>query len=199
MMREGVGRVAPSPVSVCLSGADMRACQEHAALRDTFRGYQRRADAWGRGLVKNPILIGLVGEVALCAFLSSRGIPAAPDILLRPKGDRGTDVSIGRLAMQVKTRRRGVSGINLIRRGDQYGRIVPLSCDLYVFAQWDEQRARVAPLLLGWIWSTRARNIGSFGRSVIQQSGHWNLKISDRDLLPMSRLVDELRAREDVA
>lgn len=172
--------------------------RSNADTRDLYRGYSRRRDAWGKGLVpgKSATFVGLMGEHAVAVYLSRRGFPMFADVTLRPCGDGGADIHVVGLRLQVKTRRKGLGGRNYVRRVDR-GRIVPFNCDAFVFAQWDETPTNPV-LLLGWAWRKDVAT-GTFERSPIGAAQHWNLRIQDVDLQPMSRLVDELIARKDIA
>lgn len=193
MLVEGMGTIAPAPVRIGLSRTELRILRDIAEQRNVYRGYARRADAWGRGFIKNPALVGLVGEHAVCKFLTCRGFQRFADTALRPTGDGGRDIEVMGLVLQVKTRRNGIGRRSLVKRGDR-GRIVPLSCDVFVFVQWAEESPDEAQLL-GWLWAKDASRTASFERSPIPDATHWNLKIPDVLLLPMSRLGDELVAR----
>jgi hypothetical protein len=177
-----------------MSRSVYRFLRDAADRRDQYRGYRSRSDAWGRGFVKNPILVGLGGEYAYAELSSRRGYLRFVDLALRVHGDGGRDFEQCGLIVQVKTRRKGLGQRSLVKRGDRYGRIVPLACDVFVFAQWDET-ANESPRLLGWIWAADASRIGQFERSPVQTADHWNLRIADTLLSPMTRLIDEFEAR----
>lgn len=167
--------------------------RDAAAQRAAFRGYALRSDAWGRGFIRDPILVGLVGEHATCQLLTRRGFRCGVDLALRPNGDGGRDIEVGGLVLQVKTRRKGIGQRSLVKRGDR-GRILPFQCHVFVFAEWNDEPPLYGPLLLGWIWAPDARR-EAFERSPIATASHWNLKIRDAALLPITRLIDELQAR----
>jgi hypothetical protein len=195
MQVEGIGKVPPAPVQVRTALNRLRWLRDEADKRNAYRGYTRRTDAWGRGFIRNPALVGLMGEHCSCEYLTRRGFPCFVDIVLRPYGDDGRDLEVCGLVLQVKTRRKGIARRSLVKRGDGRGRIVPLACDVFVFAQWDETAPDDVPQLLGWIWARDARSYGVFERSPVSYADHWNLRIPDALLLPMSRLVDELASR----
>lgn len=193
MLVEGIGLKPPAPQRLSLSLMEFGVLREAAAKRAVFRGYALRSDAWGRGFIRDPILVGLVGEHATCTWLTSRGFPCAVDLSLRPTGDGGRDLELGGLVLQVKTRRKGLGQRSFVKRGDR-GHILPLQCHVFVFAEWNDATPFDGPKLLGWIWALQARR-EAFERSPIPAASHWNLKIPDASLFPMSRLVDELHAR----
>ena len=197
MLVEGVGLKAPAPVKVSMMPEEYDVLRDAAAQRAAYRGYARRQDAWGRGFIRDPILVGLVGEYANCKFLSRRGFPCEVDLTLRPYGDGGRDIVVAGLRLEVKTRRKGLGQRSFVKRFDR-GRILPIRCDAFVFAEWNDEPPIHCPLLLGWIWAPAARR-ECFERSPIAKASHWNLKVRDVALLPMSRFIDELHARERCA
>lgn len=144
--------------------------------------------------MKDAVLVGLVGEAALCEYLTRRGYEQRVDLVLRQFGDGGRDVEVSGLVIQVKTRRKGIGRRSFVKRGDR-GHIVPFKCELFVFAEWNETTPSEAPQLLGWMWSVDVSRGGRFERSPLARARHWNLRVRDLDLLPMSRLIDELGAR----
>jgi hypothetical protein len=172
----------------------LRVLQLAADKRDRYRNYAHRSDVWGRGLTKSPIYVGLVGEYATVDYCARRGFRCPIDLSLHPWGDGGRDMVIEGLTIQVKTRRKGIGRRSLIRRGDAQGRILPLTCEVFVFCQWDET-GDADPSLLGWIWAMQIYRTGYFERSPIVSASHWNLRILDTTLLPMNRLIDELEYR----
>jgi hypothetical protein len=171
----------------------LRVLREAATTRAQFRGYARRGDAWGRGFIRDPILVGLVGEHAWCDYLRHRGFPTWVDLSLRVTGDGGRDLQVCGLTFQVKTRRKGIAGRSLIKRGDG-GHIVPLQCDGFLFAEWNDIEPDTEPRLLGWIWASDVRRL-VFERSPITAATHWNVKVRDEQLYPPCRLVDDLIGR----
>ena len=196
MLVEGKGIIAPAPVRITISTSVLARLRDVAEDRDRRRGYAARRDAWGRGFVKNPTLVGLVGEAAICEYVSTRGFRQSVDYHWRPFGDGGRDLVVEHLIIQVKTRRKNVSGCSLIRRG-QRGRIVPLACDLFVFVQWSEDAPEGA-YLLGWQWAMFILRHAGFARSPLATADHWNLNVPDPFLQPMNRLIDEFRGRVGV-
>jgi hypothetical protein len=185
---------APTPIFIRLSRTILRLLRDTAARRHQYRRYAARADAWGRGFIKDAILVGLVGEHGLCDLLTRRHFPCCVDLKLYPNGDGGRDILVSGVRIQVKTRRRGLAKRSFVRRFDR-GKIIPLQCDAYVFAQWEESQDTVQ--ILGWVWATDASRRATVGRSPLATATHWNLKIDDASLLPMSRLVDDLFARRE--
>lgn len=188
MLREGVGMTAPAPIPIRLGQGEIRWLSEVARKRDAFRGYAHRSDAWGRGFIRNPGFVGLCGEHALCRYLNPRcGLELSVDTTLRTKGDRGCDLKIAGMVIQVKTR--AVGQFNLVRRVTGSKRLLPLSCDVFVFACLNLPVIR----LTGWITSSAAPLVALHIPSSV--ADHFNLRIYDTDLAPMSRLVEEIKDR----
>ncbi len=193
MLVEGEGMVAPACRFIALGQCDVSILDNYARDRDRYRRYVDRADAWGRGLIKHPILYGLMGEHALCVYLRAAGLNLSVNRELLPRGDGGADLSARGLDMQVKTNVTGTS--NLIRRIDDRRRLLPLGCDLFVFTS-----VSTAPLgvnLKGWIWASDASacDMSRIRRSRVAE--HWNLMIDPRSLQPMNRLIVEMQSRGD--
>lgn len=188
---EGMGYKAPAEVFIHMALGDIELLHQIAERRDRFRRYAGRPDRWGRGLIKHPILHGLIGEHALCVYLRRVGFNLSVDSRLLPNGDGGRDLEACGLSLQVKTNVTG--NANLIRRIDDRRNLIPLGCDLFVFA-------RVSPnppgaYLKGWIWSRKASasDMNRICKSTVAE--HWNLRIDPRLLDPMSRLLVELVSR----
>lgn len=189
---EGIGGTIPTRSQVRLSRADIRFLRDAAQKRTRYRSYRHRADAWGRGFVPDPVLVGLGGEHALCVYLNRCGYNLFADLALRPDGDGGKDVVVLGLVAQVKTRTTNY-GETLVRRVDDLKRVRALECDFIVSAQWDGRASDVS--LLGWLWSASARECGRLKKSPRYNSTHWNLVVDDTALLPMSDLKAELASR----
>jgi hypothetical protein len=198
MIKEGIGRQSPAPIVMKISPSDLLYLHNKSDLRTKYRQYAQRADRWGNGLVKNPGLVGMVGEFSVSQYLnklSQYKLSPSVDLSLREYGDGGVDFVVHGLKIQVKTRRKS-SGYSLIRRVDHNKMIVPLTCDLFVFCQWHEEFPYRA-LLLGYVHVEYIRSC-VFGPSPIEDSKHYNIKIPDLDLLPMNRIIDELISRSGV-
>lgn len=190
MLTEGKGLRPPAPVKIRLTPSEVSFLQNEAGRRDSFRRYRDRKDAWGRGYTDGPTFVGLVGEHAVCAFLSRRlGVYLKVDTALRRKGDGGADVFVFGLRLQVKTKKTGTK--NLIRRLDHEKQLRGLFAHAFVFARWLENQRLVQ--LLGWIRARDVTEVGKFCKSTRDE--HWNLDIEDHHLLPMNDLVDELVLR----
>ena len=207
MVIEGKGEVPPIPVAVPIDKSECELIRTEAIRRSEYRCYQGRSDVWGRGLIRGeaveifgkemplsalPIAIGMVGEQAITRYtcrglkLPERGI----DLLLKPTGDRGTDLELYALKIQVKCRKRDY-GAHYIRCKNDRGRDVPLGGHLHVFCQWE---FTPTVMLIGWEWN---RKISRWTKDKSPVGKHWNYVGKDEDLLPMTRLLTELRARKD--
>lgn len=193
MLIEGEGVVAPAPVVERIGVSDFTYAVAASESRNQFRRYSDRADQWGRGFVENPILVGMLGEIALCSFLNRRvGCRLSIDTELRARGDEGVDLSTDGIGLEVKTRN-SLSRSNLYRRFDRRGGLRALRADVYVFCMRASEREIH---LLGWLHSDRVASDATFKKSPV---GDWfNLELKDRQLEPMSRLVAEILYRRSL-
>jgi hypothetical protein len=187
MLREGSGEVAPSPVVETISTADYAFAFRAAESRNHFRRYDDRADQWGRGLVKNPILVGMLGEIAVCSFLNRRaGCRLSIDTELRARGDGGTDLSTDGIGIEVKTRN-PASLTNLYRRVDSKSDLRAMRANYFVFCQ---RRSERVVDIIGWKEADAFVQKAEFKKSPI--GDWWNLELPDSQLEPMSRLIGEI-------
>ena len=69
---EGKGRVKPTVVKITILPGERQELTELARHRDNFRRYRERRDEWGRGLVPDAVLLGIIGERAICRFYNHR-------------------------------------------------------------------------------------------------------------------------------
>jgi hypothetical protein len=185
-----MGRVAPSPALVTLTPSDVELVRMVAERRNRYRGYTYRPDAWGRGFVTNPALHGLLGELAACAFINKRlGTRLSIDSEDMRNGDGGVDIRVRGVSVDVKTR---VTGHRcLVRRFDEHKRLMPLTADVYLFAQMESAR-RI--WLLGWMSSADMVSLARFEKS--SRADHWNLDISESDLEMPSHLIRHIALQE---
>jgi hypothetical protein len=189
MQFEGRGIVAPAPVRIRIGKAARDFYANATEKINTYRQYDSRSDPWGKGFVKNPMLIGKGGELAMSEFLRRCGLNLNVDVTLRKRGDGGHDFNVLGDRYEIKTRSKTRS--NFVRYIDN---VVPSNyCDLFVFAQWCADPPDEYALLLGWIWSV------DVGRMPIELapakgSNHSNYVIQDSDLKTMSRLRDRIKA-----
>ena len=196
MLVEGRGRVAPKPERVKITRGELAYFQKTARIRAGFRRYGARGDEWGRGLAKPgdpvfPILAGLLGEFAVCAFLNSRlGTKIQPDTSLLVKGDGGRDLIVCGICIQVKTR--VTAKTNLVRRIDGSKRLRGLDSGIFVFCQWRSGNLHVD--LLGWLDAQFIRHSAEMKRG---RGDWWNLCLRDENLEPMARLIARLSSGED--
>jgi hypothetical protein len=158
-----------------------------AVKRASFRGYQRRADSWGRGFIPSPTLVGLCGEYALCNYLNRCARCALTiDATLRRLGDDGADVVANGVRIQVKTMTiRG--GAYLVR----YDEHKPIRCDVFVFARWNERRPRVVELD-GWVDRAAVLHVAPIVRSPRAGAEHYNYDVPREHLRPMRDLCAEI-------
>lgn len=189
MITEGTGMRPPAPVKIRLSAGDMTMLRAAAGELESAK-YGKRTDAWGKGLVSNPMFVGLCGEHACCVFLNRKlGTNVQIDTMLRRYGDGGADIVLMGVRIQVKTRASGKR--NLIRRVDDRKRLRGLAVHAFVFAQLLESARTVH--LLGWCHATDARKNGRLSKSA--RGDWWNIEVEEKYLLPMNDLATELSTR----
>lgn len=207
MLKEGAGRVPPSPVRISIKD-EIRFLHGEARRREKFRNYSARADRWGKGMLRGekaeivggeiamavlPILIGMAGEWATVLYVNQRlGTSFGIDLMERQNGDGDTDLSAFGLRVQVKTRKLN-SGKNLVRYMSESGYEYPLAADVFVFSEWN-----LTPdvQLLGCVGQPELK---TWQQEQSYRGGHWNYASDDAGLLPVSRLTTELEGRRDVA
>lgn len=198
MITEGIGQHAPMKVRVPLGYQATRQCFLLAQERSQHRGYSG-GNAWQQGIKQSdreipgygvlqraevPIFVGIMGEYAAQQYLLSR-IPGNVgfDTTLNDTGDFGVDLKAFGLTMQVKTRQRD-SGENLVK-DNRYAK----AASACVFAEWTGEPV-ASVFLLGWLWTAEVVN-----RDTVPGARDWNnFAVPDSELLPMSRLGDELEA-----
>lgn len=204
VMVEGQGRIPPASLDVVLQAGAMAALGIEARKRADYRRYGDRRDEWGRGLTgaivnanigtfdeaTAPILAGLIGEHCVCDMIRRRvKVPANVDFTLRPDGDGGKDIVAFGLKIDIKTRTKD-HGVHLVRHANERGRKAQLKSDVYVFATWP--KGRVCHVH-GFVWRDF---IAALEPHDAIRGNHTNYEIQPADLLPMSRLFDEIRSRE---
>lgn len=210
MNSEGRGIVPPEPVWIPISRAEFIMLKERATQQAIERDYKRRRDSWGRGLtgrdrppnvgdIRDPdysILLGLIGEWGVCQYINQRlkSRPATMDLSPRKGGDFGVDLSVNGLTIQVKTQQNPVHP-GLIRCVTEYGENIHLRANCYAFTRFDRDRPE-GIYILGWVWSKVVAKLPSFPAL---RGNHMNIEVPSSLYLPASRLVRELRQREEVA
>lgn len=202
---EGAGVVAPARERVVLTGADKWIIKGEALRRNLERGYGRRSDRWGRGLIRDSrdgvppeavgSLVGIATEYAVCSFLNRRlgRRVAAVDLVSRAFGDGGRDIVVAGLSMQVKARQRDY-GKNLVRRVRDDGRMEPIHGDIHVYCEYLRERQDVVDIL-GWLWT---REMHDYPIVDAMRGDHKNIEVPDWDLLPLGRLVREIKRRRGI-
>jgi hypothetical protein len=201
---EGIGQKPPAPHDIKLTSGDLHILIKEAITRCEYRGYGNQSDAWGRGHVDGvsipgvgcvprhaaPIAAGLVGEYATCWLIDKRcGTKCLPDFKLRLNGDGGTDLSPYGMRLDVKTRTSDY-GTFLVRAFNDHGKKVNHNCAAFVFATW---RQSVIVTIHGWITCDSAICCPVVDA---RRGEHTNHEIQPHDLLPMSRLFDEIESRK---
>ena len=196
MLREGKGNIPPKPVEVPIYDNELAKLSTEAERRAKARGYAQRSDVWGNGLIRNPILVGLVGELAVTKYLASKlAIKLSVDMEDKPSGDGGNDVLVYGVSIQVKTRRQ--RGTVWIRRRSESGRIQVLKWILCVAATWnpDDPAAVNIATLDGWKMRKDLPSQSSYTDARV--GFHMNLELDDSLLEPMDSLVEYLRAVDE--
>jgi hypothetical protein len=205
---EGRGIVAPASIVIKLGHDELLIINERAASQALERDYKNRRDSWGTGLTgprrpsnaldlrddQYPGFVGLVGEYALCSYINRKigKTLVSLDLKTHQYGDRGVDVTANGLTIQIKTRQNRYQP-NLIRVTNGRGESIPFNSQIYAFCLYLREEAD-KPRLLGWTWT---REI--VGRPIVdaRRGNHKNIEIPDRDLKPMTRLIQEIRRGKD--
>lgn len=195
-MVEGRGKVAPAPVTVTITPNEMGVLWQESVRRNARRQYAKRSTQWGRGLTGAkfvpaldrevsgdvfPILAGLVGEWAAYRVLhKSAGEAGGVDTAIRDTGDRGIDLILAGISIQVKCR---TTACPLLVRKRQGHRLCPIRSQVFVFCHWQRE------------WAVDV--LGTVSRKDVQAwevrdgkgRGHQNYVGSEADLFPIGRLA----------
>lgn len=204
MITEGVGMKPPAQIQVKMTANDLYVLRQEAIKRSAYRGYKAREDAWGRGIKSTvvhpgigeltrevrPIFAGCLGEYAVQSYVEARFPGRCPmDLRMHRCGDYGIDLQCFGVRMQVKTRQRSEHR-NLVRRTNRRGSSMKIASHVFCFCEWTGM-AQV--YILGWCWRDAV-----LAKPLVPSVGEWlNAEIPDAELLPMSRLRDELEAWQE--
>lgn len=195
---EGIGKIAPAPHDIVLGVGDLRICVREARRRCDYRGYATRPDAWGRGHVDSivvanvgtipkeiaPTAAGTIGEYGIGMLIDKRcGTKCQPDFTLLPHGDGGTDLTPNGMRLDAKTRTRDYKTF-LVKRVEKY------KCEAFVFATWN---CGLCVSVAGWL---PLANVLDMPVVDARRGDHTNYEIQPNELLPMSRLFDEIKSRK---
>ena len=201
---EGIGKKPPKQHDIKLTAGDLQQIIREARRRAEFRGYASRRDAWGRGHVDTivvqgvgvvereiaPIVAGIAGEYAVGCLVDKRcGTKCLPDLKLRQTGDGGTDLCPSGYRLDVMARTRDYETF-LVRSHNDYAKQVEHKCDAFVFATW-------WPGLIVSVhgWLTAADVVARTPQSA-RRGDHRNYEVAPDELLPMSRLFQEVESRK---
>lgn len=202
---EGAGMIAPSAHVVVLTDNELRYLVLAAQQRQRTRRYAARADNWGQGLgaaivIPNvcsldpataAIMTGCVGEYATTLLINRRTkTKTAIDLKVRPDGDGGIDITVNGLGIDLKTRNKDY-GTFLVRSHYDDGKKCSLKADAFAFATWSHSKA---VHVHGWLWTRDVEQC-----EIAKAPGgrpHKNYVIHPHQLLPMTRLCDEIASRE---
>lgn len=203
---EGRGIVPPEPEWERFTRSDLILIKDRARNQAKERDYRNRRDRWGCGLVgrRRPPnstdlrpaeysgLLGLIGEWGTVSYLNRRmkRDVAMMDLTPLPRGDDGIDVIACGLTMQVKTQQNAAYP-SLIRRVDDFGRVIPIRSEACVFARFDREN-QMGVWLLGWAWT---REILGLPVVPARRGNHQNIEVPHALLYPMVRLIRELQYR----
>ena len=187
MIVEGKGRVAPSPVKVLITRTDVAVLSYEAERRNAHRSYASQFSTWKRGLTANPVLVGMVGELAIERKLKDLGVNCSVIDFSLNNGDGGKDAEIAGVAYQIKTSTKTYSTC-LVRRVSETGKLLPLVADRFVFCRWNIGDKYCD--IRGWCDRSQLRK-SEHGKS---KRGKWfNLEVSDCELHAFADLVKLVR------
>lgn len=197
VMTEGKGPTAPKPFVLLLSDHDIRVLFDVAQKQG--KKHEHRQDDWGKGLLQKKFVypnIGVViepphsatfqgkcGEYGLACYVERHcGIQVPIDVEVKEDGDGDVDLVIEGISFQVKARSKGSA--NLVKAKAAKAKI-----DAYVFCEFDGFK-KVS--VLGWLKTAQvyAHDLVNARRGV-----HSNFEVLDQELLPLTRLVEEIRMR----
>ncbi len=195
----------PGRIPVSLTQLQVRLLRRAAERISRHRGYSCRSDAWGQGLIADPVFAGLLGEQALCNYLNARlrGLrrPLEVGVDLLPQGDFGTDLEVAGCSFQVKNRRGGDS--LLVRRcaappraDGELPRLCPLSAQYFVKVSCPAAPGSAeytSATVDGWATQLDLRNRGVYLPA--RRGGHMNLELADEFLGCPAALVVRLENR----
>lgn len=180
---EGRGLVSPSPAFVPIDKHDLNTLREIAAKRDQHRNYANANSTWARGLRANPILVGLVGELAIERFFGWKGLKTRVVDPELNDGDGGKDALIHGKKYQIKTSG-GRYETCLVRRCTETGRMLPLVADRFIFCSWSEHDVNCE--IIGWCKSSTLTTFGKHEKA--KRGSHWNIAVPTCRLLAISDL-----------
>lgn len=204
VMVEGKGMVRPSQYKTMFSPGEVQTILHYANKRQDYRGYASRTDQWGKGLLGNivvanvgvlepsaaPAAAGMIGEYAFACFINGRcGEVCQIDTNLRQFGDGGIDLSPCGLNIDVKARLKESGGL-LLRAMTEGGFRLQWKCDVFAFCFWD---CNYMVAMDGWVW---AKDVANRELVPARVGSHWNIEVEPEELLPMTRLADEIRSRK---
>lgn len=207
---EGKGLVAPGRHRLLITKEEIAIFRDESEKRYDYRSYSNRQDAWGRGLMSGgayeklgppirggvlTILTGFIGEYAVSRLVTDAGITkkAAVDLTLLPKGDGGKDFTLFGMKLDVKCRRYDKHGC-YVKAMNDYGRRQYHTCDAFVFCEWNPATAFHIDIL-GWAWKG---DVEGWKVKKAIKGNHQNYYAEDDELLPVRRLIDELRGRKQM-
>lgn len=194
---EGSGKVQPAPHDIVLGVGDIRLCVREAKRRCEYRDYANRSDAWGRGHVDAIVVAnvgtipkevaataaGTIGEYGIGLLIDKRcGTKCQPDFTLRPQGDGGVDLRPNGMGIDAKTRTKDYKTF-LVKAKEH-------RCEAFVFATWNRG---VILSVAGWL---PLADVLDKPIVAALRGDHTNYEIQPHDLLPMSRLFDEIKSRK---
>jgi hypothetical protein len=188
MLREGAGWIRPSPVKIALFDTDLKWARQIADTRNRHRGYRYSRNEWNRGLLKDPVYDGVLGEIAMVAWLNGtvgvRPLLTVDETLYR-YGDGGKDIVVYGLSIDTKgeTRNRPFS---LVRRVTDRKRLAPLAADVYAFMTTEDP---YGILFQGWLARSELRQKAV--QRPARRGKHFNLEVEKR-FLESPRQLQEL-------
>lgn len=204
MITEGIGPHAPGVEQIRIESADRRILRDEAIQRVARRKYAGRNGTWAQGLARGGrsglssaeegTYVSMIGEYATCCYINRHLGKNAAHVNLddEPYGDGGKDIVVYRLRIEVKTQQSHCD-VCLVRVADERGRRVVQDSHALVFCEYLRDRDGWVSLL-GFMPTRKAIK---YPRVPAQRFDHVNVQIPLVDLLPMSRLLAEIRQRKE--
>ncbi len=160
-------------IEVLLTPAQLKETQKAYDIIEGLRQYKQRSDQWGKGMKQDAMLIGMRGELAVKTYFNNNGLDVTWNNGPLQDGDRGIDLTVNGVSMQVKT------GLPLIRLSNDY-----LSARVFIFV---EPLHASRFLIRGWSNRHQVKH-----SKMIDGKGPWcNLLVEEKS--PMTELLNHLK------
>lgn len=195
VVKEGVGLAPPAPIKWTLAPSSVRELEQIARDRSSHRRYGYSRSTWKQGSCSNPILVGLVGELATQELLSSRlkqQVTIVNDKL--NNGDGGIDLKIFGCLYQIKTSQKIYASV-LVRRIDSRRKITKHTCERYVFCAWKPGEDYC--WIIGWCTSDTLREHGIIRHPKVANADWWNVELDRSRLDSINSLVRQIKLERE--